>query len=286
MYRAKERGRGRFELFDEDLRHRALTRLRLESDLRRALDHEELVLHYQPVVDMRTGATVAFEALVRWRHPERGMVGPAEFIGVAEASGLIVPMTEWVLHHGLLQLARWRGGALHEGLALGVNVSARDVVRRDFVDSVVAALAAASVPPDRLSLEITESVLMESGDAPADALRALTELGVMITLDDFGTGYSSLSYLERFPVDVLKIDRSFVAPLAAGAGDGPVVRAILGLAGGLGLQVVAEGVETRAQEERLLELGCLYAQGFRYAPPLDAAACAGPLADRLRPSGV
>jgi diguanylate cyclase (GGDEF)-like protein/PAS domain S-box-containing protein len=287
MYRAKDRGRGRYEIFDEDMRHRALARLRLESELRRAVDRDELELHYQPVVALRTGAVVGGEALVRWNHPERGRLGAAEFVPLAEETGLMVPITRWVLHEALGQVALWR--AEHppaRRLVVGVNVSCADVARPDFEEVVLAALAASGVAPDALSLEITEPALVDPSDGTVDTLRRLQELGCMVTLDDFGTGYSSLRHLESFPATTLKIGRAFVARLQEGIDHAPVVRAIVGLGAALGLVVVAEGVETAEQEAGLRELGCRTAQGFRYSAPLPADAfgrlLASPAAARTR----
>jgi diguanylate cyclase (GGDEF)-like protein/PAS domain S-box-containing protein len=275
MYRAKDRGRGRYEIFDEDMRHRALARLRLEAELRRAVDRDELELHYQPVIALRSRRIVAVEALVRWNHPERGLLGAGQFIPVAEETGLTVPITRWVLREALTQIARWNAEpADRRPLTMGVNVSSADVARPDFEEVVLAALAAAGALPDWLSLEITESALVDPSDGSIEALRRLQGIGCMITLDDFGTGYSSLSHLESFPADTLKIDRTFVARLQDGIENAPVARAVIGLGVALGLHVVAEGVETAEQEAGLRELGCRTAQGFRYARPLPAAECA------------
>jgi diguanylate cyclase (GGDEF)-like protein/PAS domain S-box-containing protein len=274
MYRAKDRGRGRYEIFDEDMRHRALARLRLEAELRRAIDRDELELRYQPVIALRTGMVVGVEALVRWNHPERGLLGAPAFIPIAEETGLMVPITRWVLHRALEQVVRWR--AEHPELrpvTVGVNVSSADVARPDFEEVVLAALAASGASPDWLSLEITESALVDPSEGTIDTLRRLKEMGCMITLDDFGTGYSSLSHLESFPANTLKIDRTFVARLQDGIENAPVARAIVGLGAALGLLVVAEGVETAEQEDGLLELGCRIVQGFRYARPLPADEC-------------
>ena len=211
MYRAKEQGRGRFELFDEVMRARALERLRMESDLRRALDQDELDLAYQPIFDVDTGRPVAVEALLRWSHPVRGPVSPAEFIPVAEDSGLIVPIGRWVLQRACAQVAAWRRRLPADApLRLCVNLSARHVARPEVVSDVALALRTSGLPAESLALEITESVLMEEGEVAQAALGDLRALGVSLYLDDFGTGYSSLGYLRRFPLDALKIDRSFV----------------------------------------------------------------------------
>jgi diguanylate cyclase (GGDEF)-like protein/PAS domain S-box-containing protein len=274
MYRAKDRGRGRYEIFDEDMRHRALARLQLEAELRRAVDRDELELHYQPVISLRSGRIVAVEALARWNHPDRGLLGAPDFIPIAEETGLMVPITRWVLAEAMTQAARWQDEYPDVvAVTVGVNVSSADIARPDFEDVVVGALAASGAAPQSLSLEITESALVDPSEATVEALRRLKAMGVMITLDDFGTGYSSLSHLESFPADTLKIDRTFVSRLQGGIDNAPVARAIVGLGQALGLVVVAEGVETAEQEAGLRELDCRVAQGFRYARPLPAAEC-------------
>jgi diguanylate cyclase (GGDEF)-like protein len=278
MYRAKERGRGRFEVFDSGLRARITSRLQLEQDLRRALEGEgRLWVAYQPFWTVPERGVAGVEALVRWDHPERGPISPAEFIPVAEESGLIVELGARVLREACRELAGLR--ALRPGLSLTVNLSARHVAEPAVVDTVRGALRASGLPPDALGLEITEGLLIEDGPATAGTIRALQALGVRLILDDFGTGYSSLRYLQRYPLDGLKIDQSFVAGLGEdGRGDSAIVEAIVGMAGALGMNVIPEGVETAGQLARLHELGCRYAQGFLLSRPLDAAA----LADLLR----
>ncbi len=274
MYRAKSRGRGRYELFDEDMRHRALVRMRIEAELRRALDRGELVLHYLPAIGLASGRVRAVEALVRWQHPERGLLGAGEFVPIAVETGLIVPITRWVLREALGQIVRWR--VLHpqlRPLRVAVNISAADLIRPDFAATVFDALRASGAPPEALVLEVTEAALLDPSDQAIEALRGLEALGCVVTLDDFGTGYSSLSQLETLPVTALKIARTFVARLEAGVHDAPVARAIVGLAEGLGLMLVAEGVETAAQEAGLRALGCETAQGFRFSPPVTAVEC-------------
>jgi diguanylate cyclase (GGDEF)-like protein len=274
MYRAKERGRGRYELFDEDLRHRELSRMRIESELRRATDRGELLLHYQPMVSLRTGRVRAIEALVRWQHPERGLLSPAEFVPIAEESGLIVPLTRWVLGEALGRIAVWR--AHHPALRpllMAVNVSAADLARPDFRDVVLDALRTAGVPPEALALEVTEAALLDPPEHAIEALAELAEAGCCVTLDDFGTGYSSLSRLEELPVSALKVDRTFVTRLEAGPSGAPMARAIFGLGDALGLRLVAEGVETAAQEAGLRALGCRVAQGYRFSRPVPPGEC-------------
>jgi EAL domain-containing protein (putative c-di-GMP-specific phosphodiesterase class I) len=211
---------------------------------------------------------------VRWNHPERGLLGAPAFIPIAEETGLMVPITRWVLHRALTQAVAWQAQRPDaRPVTVGVNVSSADVARPDFEEVVLGALAASGAAPQWLSLEITESALVDPTEGTVDTLRRLKAMGCMITLDDFGTGYSSLSHLESFPANALKIDRAFVARLQDGVANAPVARAIVGLGTALGLLVVAEGVETAEQEEGLRELGCWTVQGFRYARPLTAAEC-------------
>jgi predicted signal transduction protein with EAL and GGDEF domain len=271
MYRAKERGRSRIELFDQAMRTRMLDRLETEHALRIAVQQSQLVLHYQPTVCLTTGRVLSLEALVRWQHPTRGLVQPSEFVGLAEDTGLIVPLGRWALTTACEQLAAWRAAhAEFEGLQVSVNLSARQFADPHLVSMVADALAASGLPSDRLWLEITESVLMEEAEATVDTLRALRALGVRISIDDFGTGYSSLSYLKRFPVDVLKIDRSFVDGLGVDPEDQAIVTAIVSLARALGLGVVAEGVETAEQLDEVRRLGCNGVQGYYLGRPQPA----------------
>ena len=269
MYRAKERGRARYELFDEVMRARAVGRLRVENELRRALERDELCLHYQPVVSLRDGAITGFEALLRWEHPDRGLVGPLEFIWVAEEVGLIDQIGRWVLQEACQEAVKWQ--ALRpDGPPMGipVNLSARQVAQRDLPEFVAEVLEETGLEPACLSLEITESVLLEESDAPADVLRALRGTGARLVLDDFGTGYSSLAYLKRLQLDALKVDRSFVEGLGTGQEESAIVQAIVGMAQALSLGVVAEGVETREQLAELRRLGCDGAQGYLFAKPM------------------
>jgi diguanylate cyclase (GGDEF)-like protein len=269
MYGAKERGRCRIELFDAEMRRRLIDRLELERCLRSALTSGELRLEYQPIVSFGDWRVSAAEALVRWEHPERGLVLPTEFVPVAEESGLILPLGRWVLVEACRQLAAWRAAGRTE-LRVTVNLSARQFSDPDLTAVVAEALARAGLPGDALWLEITESVLMEEVEAAADTLLALKRLGVHLSVDDFGTGYSSLSYLKQFPVDVLKIDRSFIDGLGTDPEDGAIVLAIVSLARALRLEVVAEGVEHLHQLEALQRLGCNAVQGFLLARPVPA----------------
>jgi diguanylate cyclase (GGDEF)-like protein/PAS domain S-box-containing protein len=271
MYRAKQRARGTVELFDEQLRADLVERVALEADLRRALERDELHLHYQPVVSLRDGAITGVEALLRWEHPERGSVSPAVFIPVAEQSDLILRIGAWVLDEACAQAARW-SRRLGASLRMNVNLSARQIATAGTVDVVSGALARSGLDPSRLVLEITETVLMEESEAPLATLEALRALGVGVALDDFGTGYSSLSYLKRFPIETLKIDRSFVSGMLASDEDAAIVTAVLAMAQAMGVGVVAEGVETGEQIRSLRESGCDAAQGFGLHRPMAAAA--------------
>jgi diguanylate cyclase (GGDEF)-like protein len=269
MYRAKERGRSRIELFDAEMRRRMVDRLEMERSLRTAIAAGELRLDYQPIVTFDDWRVTAAEALVRWEHPERGLVQPDEFIPLAEESGLILPLGRWVLTEACRQLAVWRAEGRAD-LRVTVNLSARQFADPELIDVVAEALAKAGLPADALWLEITESVLMEEVEATANTLHALKRLGVHLAVDDFGTGYSSLSYLKRFPVDLLKIDRSFIDGLGTDPEDGAIVLAIVSLAQALRLEVVAEGVEQFHQLEALHRLGCDAVQGFLLARPARA----------------
>jgi diguanylate cyclase (GGDEF)-like protein len=269
MYRAKGRGRGRSEIFDEEMRQDAFERLRTESDLRRALERDEFSVLYQPIFDTTTLRPIAVEALVRWRHPTRGIVGPVEFIPLAEETGLIAPLGRWVLEHAVAEVAGWSQTFPDIPLRVAVNVSGQQLARPEFLHEVRAALQASDLPPDRLGLEITESILINESGNPRSTLESLREIGVKVLIDDFGTGYSSLARLKRFPLDVIKIDRSFVDGVGAEDEDTAIVAAIVDIARSLGLQVIAEGVEGEVQLARLRELGCHAAQGYFFSGPVQ-----------------
>jgi diguanylate cyclase (GGDEF)-like protein len=268
LYRAKERGRARVEHFDHTLREQMQHRLRTEQALRAALPADELLLYYQPTVWSPTGAVIGMEALLRWQHPERGLVSPEEFIDVAEETGLIVPIGAWVLEQACLDAVRWqREGPGMAQVSLSVNLSARQLADPTLAETVAGALERSGLRSDNLWLELTESALMEDAEATLVMLEALRAAGVRLAIDDFGTGYSSLSYLRRFQVDALKIDRSFVDGVADDTEAEAIVRAVLRMADALGLTTVAEGVETVRQGEALAALGCFLCQGFLYARP-------------------
>jgi diguanylate cyclase (GGDEF)-like protein len=284
LYRAKARGRDTFELYRPAMNARALEQLALESSMRRAVANGEFVLHYQPIVDLRSGAARGTEALLRWQHPEYGLLSPDHFIFLAEITGLVVPIGEWVLRTACAQTRAWQLAG-HAGLHAAVNLSVRQLQQRDFVERVETALADTGLPPESLELEVTESIAMHSaehgGDNTLGRLRALKRIGVQISIDDFGTGYSSLSVLRLLPVDTLKIDRSFVHGVGAPPGNGSAIAAaIIALAHSLGLSVVAEGVETPTQLDFLVGKRCDALQGFLAAQPAPADVCGELLARR------
>ena len=271
MYKAKERGRARIQVFDEQLRQEAADRFDGEAALRRGIASDEFCVFYQPIVTVATGAPVGVEALIRWRDPQRGLVSPAEFVPLAEETGLIVPLGEWVLAEATRQVQQWRehlAGCVD--LSVAVNLSARQLDVADLVATVRGALARSGLPPEALHLEITETVLMDDVERSIELLGDLRGLGVRLAVDDFGTGYSSLSYLKRLPVDTLKIDRSFVDGLGSDMHDSSIARAIVNLGTALDLDLLAEGVETERQRGALQELGCQLAQGYLWSPPVAA----------------
>ena len=277
MYQAKTEGRDRIVAYDCAMHVAMVERVALERDLRHALERDQLRLAFQPIVDLASGTVLATEALLRWRHPERGSIAPGEFVPLAEETGLIVPIGSWVLEAACRQATEW------DGVPVTVNVSSVQLRSTDFPATVAATLATTGLPADRLILEITESVLVQDVERTAEQLTELKQLGVRIAIDDFGTGHSSLQYLQRLPIDTLKIPKPFVDELAGERGDGVLAEAILDLARSFGLRVIAEGIEVDAQRTRLLELGCAAGQGFLFSRPLDPQAFAGLLA---RPAGV
>ncbi|MGO9341341.1 MAG: putative bifunctional diguanylate cyclase/phosphodiesterase, partial [Acidimicrobiales bacterium] len=275
MYRAKARGPSRIEIYREDDEQNVMSRLRTSNELHRAIERDELELHYQPFVDLDTETVVGMEALVRWQHPTRGLLLPQEFIPLAEDSGLIVALGDWILNEACRQTAEWhevreRCGVDDDLLNVSVNVSAVQLADTRFPTQVADAIGSSGIDPDTLWLEITESALMSDADEAVLVLKEFTKLGIHVEIDDFGTGYSSLSYLQRFPVECLKIDRSFVNDLDNRSDSAAIVRAIIGLGNSLGLTIIAEGVERLAQIEKLKALGCHLAQGYFYCRPVPA----------------
>ena len=272
MNRAKERGRARYELFDVGLRGRAMSRLRVENDLRRALDRRELTLDYQPLVSLRDYSIVGVEALIRWDHPDRGRISPADFIPVAEENGMIEPIGRWVLDHACRQAARWYHSRPDAPpISMSVNLSAVQVAHHGLAGTVADALRGTGLDPACLSLEITESVMLSDADGLSEVLQSLKAIGVRLVLDDFGTGYSSLNYLTKLPLDALKVDRSFVDGLGTESRDTAITEAIVAMSHALSLSVVGEGAETEHQVQELSRLGCDIVQGYHFSRPVPAA---------------
>jgi EAL domain-containing protein (putative c-di-GMP-specific phosphodiesterase class I) len=283
MYRAKASGRARFVVFDRTLDALAVGRLELETDLRAALERGELAVHYQPIVHLPTRRIRHMEALVRWRHPRHGLIAPDRFIPLAEETGLIIPIGMFVLETACAQLREWqtRFGERSD-LSVSVNLSARQFQHRTLVDDIGRVLRDTGLDARNLMLEITESIAMRDAAAAAEILAQLKQLGVHLAIDDFGTGYSSLSYLHSFPIDVLKVDRSFVSRLEGERQDVAIVEAVIALARGLSMEVTAEGIETNAQLTQLEQLGCHYGQGYYFGRPLPSDSATELLMERVR----
>jgi len=272
MYRAKAMGKSRYQVFDIAMHARAVSMLQIENDLRRAIDRNEFELHYQPILDLGTRRLRAFEALVRWRHPERGLISPADFIPVAEETGLIIPLGRWVLEEACRQTARWHAQFPQQPVDINVNLSGKQFSQGDLVEQVVTVLHETQLPAKHLILEITESVVMENPEATISMLHRLKTIGVQLNIDDFGTGYSSLAYLQRFPVDAMKIDRSFIARIGQDPENIEIVKTIIALAHNLNMKVTAEGIETSEQLAHLEGLSCENAQGYYLSRPVMSGA--------------
>jgi diguanylate cyclase (GGDEF)-like protein len=278
MYRAKESGRNGFCFYTPEMHSEMMRRLTLESELRQALEHEQFELYYQPQVDLTCGEVAGLEALIRWRHPQHGLVSPAQFIGLAEETGLIVPIGEWVLHAACRQSRAWQQAGL-PAVPVAVNLSAKQFMLPD-IDAVVGrALAGSGLAPGLLELELTESLSMDCPERTIPIMRAFKSMGVQLAIDDFGTGYSNLTYLKHFPVDRLKLDKSFVNDIVDNRDDEAIARAVVDMAHCLRLNVLAEGVETIDQLWVLVNLGCRYVQGYLFSRPLPPDECARVLAD-------
>ncbi len=267
MYRAKDQGRNGYLLYTEAMNSTAFERLFLESSLRKALEQGEFMLNYQPQIEAESGHIIGVEALIRWRHPEIGIISPAKFIPLAEETGLIIPLGEWVLREACRQAALWQ--AQGHRLIMSINLSARQFEDRELVPKIRSILSEAALDPAWVELEMTEGAIIHNTDRAVQILRELRALGLRLCVDDFGTGYSSLSYLRRFPLDVLKVDRSFVQDVTEDSAGQAIVRAVIDLAHALRLKVIAEGVETEAQRECLVALGCDAMQGFLFSPPVS-----------------
>ena len=269
MYRAKMAGKGRYELFDEKMHALVVARLQIESDLRRAIDRQQFYLTYQPIVSLSTGDICGFESLIRWQHPERGVVSPLEFISVAEETGMIIPIGSWVLEEACRTAKAWNAmRPEEEALSISVNVSRRQMEESDFLDKVRQVLSKTEVDANNLRIEITESMIMHDSESMIVVLQELRKMGIRLYMDDFGTGHSSLSCLHQFPIDFLKIDQAFVRTMKSNREYASVIHAIISLAHNLGVEVVSEGIETPEQISQLISLECDYGQGYYFAKPL------------------
>jgi diguanylate cyclase (GGDEF)-like protein len=272
MYRAKSQGSGKFAIFDTHMHERILGQLQMEMDLRRAVERNELLLHYQPLVELQSGMVTGFEALVRWNHPERGLVMPGDFIPLAEETDLIAGIGWWVLHEACRWMRSWQiESTISRRLSINVNLSARQFMQPDLVEQIRSTLQETGLDARCLKLEITESTIVENAEKAIEMLSRLREMDVQLHVDDFGTGYSSLAYLHRFPIDALKIDRTFVQNLGKSEEALEISRAIIALALNMGMDPIAEGIETSEQLEILRSLGCSMGQGYLFSRPLPAA---------------
>ena len=270
MYRAKEQGRNNFQIFETEMHTSAFDRILMENSLRQATERGEIFLHYQPLIDLTSGKLIGCEALARWRGPDGELIPPAAFIPVAEETGIIIPMGKWILQKGCRQNKEWidKGG---KAVPISINLSARQFKQHDLIEMITSILQKTGLPPRYLTLEITESCMMEDVDDTINVLQHFHDMGIGIAIDDFGTGYSSLRYLQKFPLNMLKIDREFVKDILSNEANHTIVQAVISLAHNLGLAVLAEGVETVEQQDFLKKKGCEQAQGFLYGRPVEAA---------------
>lgn len=271
MYYAKANGKAQYAVFDPAMHTKAVTRLQSETDLRQALERQNLCLYYQPILNLTTHQLIGFEALIRWQHPTRGWVSPAELISLAEETGLILPLGQWVLQEACRQMQAWQVQFSSRSLTINVNISSNQITQPDLTEQIEQALRQTGLAADRLKLEITESVIMKNIEIACAKLKTLRSLGVQVSIDDFGTGYSSLSYLQKLPIDTLKIDRSFISKIVTDQSSQQIVQAVITLAHSLGMEAVAEGIETADQLTLLKSLGCKYGQGYFISKPVDAS---------------
>jgi diguanylate cyclase (GGDEF)-like protein/PAS domain S-box-containing protein len=273
MYRAKFKGKAQYQVFDQTMHEQALSQMRMETEMHQAIEREEFLLHYQPIINLKTDALIGFEALVRWKHKTHGMLSPLQFIGAAEDTGLILPLGQWILRESCRQMRRWQErNPAASGLAVTVNLSSKQFLQPDLAKQITATLEETGLDPHCLKLEITESHLMENTEMAAQTIGSLRAMGVELSIDDFGTGYSSLSYLHRLPVSYLKIDRSFITQMIESEGNSEIVRTIIKLTQNLKMKVIAEGIETNQQLTQLKGLNCEYGQGYLFAEPMEAKA--------------
>jgi len=271
MYQAKASGKDRYEIFDVHMRTRAFSRLELENEIRMGLERDEFQLYYQPILSLESNHLAGFEALIRWLHPKRGLLLPAEFLSIAEESGLILPMGDWVLHEACGQLRRWQEKYpnLHN-LSVNVNISSKQFLHPNFIEHIVRTLNDSGLKAEALKLEITEGVLISNYSTANEVFTKLQNLGVELQIDDFGTGYSALGYLQHFPINAIKIDRSFVNEMVKSRKSTELVRAIISIAREMGMETIAEGIETEKQLSELKGLLCSYGQGFLLSKPQDS----------------
>jgi diguanylate cyclase (GGDEF)-like protein len=268
MYHAKEQGRNNFQFYKKSMNETAFDRLTLENSLRRAIERDEFTLYYQPRMDIQSGDVIAMEALLRWEHPEKGIIQPADFIPIAEESGLIIPIGEWVLKNACAQNKLWQESGLHTRISVSLNISGRQFRQAGLIQIIKKVLDDFSLDPRCLELEITESVIMKNAELTMRMMKKLKKMGVKLSMDDFGTGYSSFNYLKQFPLDIIKIDRSFIQDVTENREDATIVKAIIAMAQSLQLKVIAEGVETEEQLEFLRQHGCNEMQGFLLSRPV------------------
>jgi EAL domain-containing protein (putative c-di-GMP-specific phosphodiesterase class I) len=269
MYRAKDQGRNNYQFYSAQMNKHTFERLAMESSLRRAVERNEFLLHYQPKLDLRNGAISGVEALVRWNHPDWGMVSPAQFIPLAEETGLIVQIGEWVLKTACEQSRQWRDQGI-PGVRVAVNLSARQFAQKTLLRDIAKTIAESGLTPESLELEITESLVMQNAEHATETLQKLKAMGIILSIDDFGTGYSSLAYLKRFPIDCIKVDRSFIKDIPIDPDDMAITKGVIALGHSLRLKVIAEGVETVEQRDFLQANGCDEFQGFFFSKPLPA----------------